>query len=300
MTVTARPSSQQPVKGMNTSSTLLSEESLREFQSRYGDSASISVAGMDGTSSPTVGDSRAPYAWSTAKILIVAQTLLDSGGPNNLTEEQRSLISSALASSDNEAAAALHRQIEAGHGGLEGAAGAMNQLLRKAGDESTSVSTQGRSTYSTYGQTLWSSQAQASFMSALMRGCVLDGQSTTFLREQMGNVVPDQRWGLGEVQSPAFKAAGGLTPTGSTSSGPSAWSLRATVISMRSPSPPGLRTGRSRVVNDWQLTLRTGCNSTSAVLLARRGADPSCGMVRQPPGIPAVLAARGRHAILML
>lgn len=214
VTVTARPSSQQPVKGMNTSSTLLSEESLREFQSRYGDSASISVAGMDGTSSPTVGDSRAPYAWSTAKILIVAQTLLDSGGPNNLTEEQRSLISSALASSDNEAAATLHRQIEAGHGGLEGAAEAMNQLLRKAGDESTSVSTQGRSTYSTYGQTLWSSQAQASFMSALMRGCVLDGQSTTFLREQMGNVVPDQRWGLGEVQSPAFKGGWGPDPDG--------------------------------------------------------------------------------------
>ena len=72
----------------------------------------LDLRGRNGrTSSPTVGDSRAPYAWSTAKILIVAQTLLDSGGPNNLTEEQRSLISSALASSDNEAAAALHRQM---------------------------------------------------------------------------------------------------------------------------------------------------------------------------------------------
>ncbi len=214
VTVTAQPSSQQTVQKNAASSGLLTEESLKEFASRYGNTASIAVTGLDGKSSPAVGDTRAPYAWSTAKILIVAQTLLDSGGPANLTEEQRNLISSSLSTSDNEAAAALHRQIEAGHGGLQGAADAMNQLLRKAGDESTSISTQGRSTYSTYGQTLWSSQAQATFMSALMRGCVLDGQSTTFLREQMGNVVPDQRWGLGEVQSPAFKGGWGPDPDG--------------------------------------------------------------------------------------
>ena len=175
----------------------------------------------------------------------------------------------------------------------------MNQLLRKAGDESTSVSTQGRSTYSTYGQTLWSSQAQASFMSALMRGCVLDGQSTTFLREQMGNVVPDQRWGLGRSNPRRSRAAGVLTrreiPRPAGRRGP----LRATVISMRSPSPPGLRTGRSRVVNDWQLTLRTGCNSTSAVLLGA-GVLIKLRDGSTAPGIPAVLAARGRHAILML
>ena len=60
-----------------------------------------------------------------------------------------------------------------------------------------------------------------------------------------------------------------------------------------------LRTGRSRVVNDWQLTLRTGCNSTSAVLLARRVLIQASGWF-DSPGHPAVLAADGRHAILML
>ena len=212
-TITVPPTIGRPPRASGTT-TVLSEQDLQEFEDRYGDSAAVAVAGLDGADVSGTGDNRAPYAWSTAKLLLVAQTLQDAGGPSGLSDEQRSLISRSLSASDNEAAAELHRQLAATHGGLAGAADAMDGLLRKAGDRSTIVSTVGRDTYSTYGQTLWPVSEQARFMAAIARGCVLDADSTTFLRDQMGQVVTEQRWGIGEVGSSAFKGGWGPDPDG--------------------------------------------------------------------------------------
>ncbi len=215
-TVTVRPGGGEPVDGTPVVGVgpLLAASALGQFEARFGDAAAVAVAPLNGGEIVTTGDARSPYAWSTAKVLIVALTLQDADGPDGLNSEQRDLIERALSSSDNEAAAALHRELEARHGGLQGAADAMTALLRRAGDSSTEVSTIGRDTYSTYGQTLWSAAEQARFMAALMRGCVLPDSSTQFLRDQMGNVVSDQRWGLGDAGSPAFKGGWGPDPDG--------------------------------------------------------------------------------------
>ena len=168
-----------------------------------------------------------------------APTLLDSVDRTTLTE--------GAAESDLRCARVLRQRggrgaapaVEAGRlGGLEGAAEAMNQLLRKAGDGRRRSRPRVVRPTRPAGQLLWSSQAQASFMSALMRGCVPDGQSTTLPAGADGQRGARPALGSGEVQSPAFKGGWGPDPDGNTSSGRSAWSLRATVISMRSPSPP--------------------------------------------------------------
>lgn len=193
---------------------LLTAADLAQFAERFGDTAAVAVAPLDGEPISATGDTRSPYAWSTAKVLIVAQTLKDAGGPEGLTADQVDLIERSLSASDNEAAAALHRQLEDSHGGLQGAADAMADLLRSAGDTDTVISTVGRDSYSTYGQTLWRVDEQARFVAALVRGCVLPAAATDFLVEDLGNVVEDQRWGLADAGSPAFKGGWGPDPDG--------------------------------------------------------------------------------------
>lgn len=169
---------------------------------------------LDGGPAISTPETGSTYAWSTAKPLIVARLLADVGGPNGLTPAQRQLISASLSISDNEAAAALHRELVATYGSVEGAAAAMAELLVSAGDTQTEVSTVGRSTSSTYGQTLWPAAAQAEFLAALARGCVVDPASTDYLVAAMGTVDPSTSWGLGTIDAVAFKGGWGPDPDG--------------------------------------------------------------------------------------
>lgn len=193
---------------------LLSSEDLSGFAEDFGDSAAVSVQDLTGGQAVRTGDTRTPYAWSTIKVLIVARVLADAGGPGGLTAEQRALVERALSRSDNDAAAALYRELEARHGGLTGAARAMDQVLRDSGDDATRVSTVGRDGFSTYGQTRWTVGAQTRFLAALARHCILTPDSDEYILEAMSGAVSDQRWGLGHVDSPAFKGGWGPDPDG--------------------------------------------------------------------------------------
>jgi hypothetical protein len=156
------------------------------------------IGSPDGASVETAGDLRSGSAWSTIKVPISAQVIEDAGGPDQLSAEQQSLIQRAITQSDNAAAASLWSELEGRHGGAQGAADEVTAILRKAGDDETQVSTQGRAGFSPYGQTEWSLLNQHKFMTALVGDCVVSPATSRYLLDLMGRVTSDT-WGLGSA-----------------------------------------------------------------------------------------------------
>ena len=150
-------------------------------------------------------------AWSTIKVPIAARVILDRGGPANITSDERSLIERAITASDNAAAAQLWDELSKRHGGPQGAATAVTEILASTGDSSTTVSTVGRDGFSPYGQTEWSLEAQQRFMAALAGGCLDAAAGGDYLLDVMGRVIPAQRWGLGSAGASA-RIKGGWGP----------------------------------------------------------------------------------------
>ena len=142
------------------------------------------------------------------------RVLQDAGGPDGLTAAQRTQIELALTASDNDAAASLFDSLVQRYGGVDGAAAAVGEVLREAGDERTGVSTVGRDGFSPYGQTDWSLREQHRFMAALAAGCVGDRASREYVLDLMGEVTSDT-WGLGSAGVPArWKGGWGPAPDG--------------------------------------------------------------------------------------
>jgi Beta-lactamase enzyme family len=159
------------------------------------------------------GELTADVAWSTIKVPIALRVLEDAGGPSRLSGELRALIEQAITVSDNKAADQLFADLAARHGGTAGAAEAVTEVLREAGDRVTRVSTAGRGAASPYGQTIWSLREQARFMSALAGGCVASAGSRRYVLDLMGRVT--DRWGFGATGAPArWKGGWGPDPNG--------------------------------------------------------------------------------------
>ena len=168
--------------------------------------ATIGPPGMVGPSAEG-GTLTSGPAWSTIKVPISLRVLEDAGGPSKLSPHQRELITRAITLSDNEAAAELFAGLERTHGGLTGASQAVAEMLRAAGDNTTQVSTVGRGSFSTYGQTEWSLPEQHRFMAALAGGCIGSEVSRRYLMGLMGQVTSDT-WGLGSAGVPALWKGG--------------------------------------------------------------------------------------------
>jgi hypothetical protein len=152
---------------------------------------------------------RGLFAWSTIKVPIALAVLQKVGGPDGLTEAQRSDLERALTESDNEAAARLFEAL----GDSERATAAVTKVLRAAGDASTQVSTVGRDGFSPYGQTDWPLKAQHRFMAALAGGCFGDAPARDYVLDLMGRVTSDE-WGLGSAGLPARWKGGWGPETG--------------------------------------------------------------------------------------
>ena len=89
------------------------------------------VIGAPGGNGELLGDGSqlsSVSAWSTIKVPIAERILTDAGGPSGLTSSQRENIEAAITLSDNEAAATLFSDLEATHGGLEGASTAVGEV----------------------------------------------------------------------------------------------------------------------------------------------------------------------------
>jgi hypothetical protein len=190
--------------------------SFAELMTRIGAQGEVAFQSLDGSAPQTVGSFAAPFAWSSIKPVILAQLLKDEGGEAQLSADQKANARAALTTSDNAAAMALFSDVASQHGGADGAAAAMTQLLRRAGDSQTQVSSVGRDGFSPYGQTLWTPSAQAKFVSSLARGCLLAAGSTDYVLGLMSEVTASQRWGFGVLPSVTVQKPGwGPDPDGS-------------------------------------------------------------------------------------
>jgi hypothetical protein len=170
----------------------------------------VGAPGGDGTRLGNGSNLSSISAWSTIKVPISERILNDAGGPSGISSTQQGNINAAITLSDNDAAAALFSDLEASHGGLGGASTAVGEMLRQAGDGQTVISTQGRDSFSTYGQTDWSLEEQNKYMAALAGGCISDSASRKYLFEEMSQVTSDT-WGFGSAGVPA-KWKGGWGP----------------------------------------------------------------------------------------
>jgi beta-lactamase class A len=170
--------------------------SFETLASSLGGEVGIAVGAVGSDDAQQLGPLQTGSAWSTIKLPIAARVIEDAGGADVLSADTRDLIRRAITASDNAAAASLWTQLGSQHGGSSGAAAAVGELLAGAGDTATTVSTVGRDGFSPYGQTEWSLSAQERFVSSLAAGCVAPAAASE-LRSLMGQVVSDQRWGLG-------------------------------------------------------------------------------------------------------
>lgn len=145
-----------------------------------------------------LGDLTTGVAWSTSKVPLAIAALRENPG---VTAEMRASITQ----SDNDAAEAMWQSL----GGGERAASAVTQVLRLAGDETTVVpSTRLREGFTVFGQTEWSAASQVTFGANLP--CLPDSGPVL---DEMGMIVPEQRWGLGRIDGARFK--GGWGPAAS-------------------------------------------------------------------------------------
>ncbi len=179
------------------------EASFDSLASSLPASVGLAVLPLGGGKIREFGDLREGHAWSSIKVPILATLLKEQG--ETLGAEEESLATSAITASDNEAAAALFDRIEASHGGLDGASAAVGEVLHAAGATSTEVATAPPppGAVSTYGQTVWSVGDAARFFSALGRCEVLGPTGTGYVESLMEEVIPEQRWGLGEGGFPS-------------------------------------------------------------------------------------------------
>jgi hypothetical protein len=218
-TVSADPATRSPSPPARAarrapSTALLSAADLRSFarlEQQMSGALGLAVGPLGSSRVRQVlGSLRTGSAWSTIKLPIVVRVMADAGGPDALSDEVSRDIRQALTASDNAAAADLWASLASTYGGVTGAAAAVEEVLRDAGDRQTRVSTRGRAGFSPYGQTSWSLASQQRFIAALAGGCVTDPAVAAGTLSLMADVVPAQRWGLGSVGRPArFKGGWG-------------------------------------------------------------------------------------------
>lgn len=198
---------------------ILTKEELAQARALWGSRVGLAVVGLDGGLVAGFEGQGVPYAWSTTKLLLVTQLLIESSGPEGIPTSLSYSVERALTASDNESAAEVNAWLKSRYGGPERTAERLTEVLREAGDKRTTIRA-GQEENSNYGLSQWDVQSQARFFSELSRGCVLDPRSTGFLLGVLGQVVQEQSWGLGGVGATSFKGGWGAK------SGESAFQVR--------------------------------------------------------------------------
>lgn len=158
----------------------------------FGGTAGIAVS--DGTTATSAGDDTAYPAWSTSKVPIAIAALRQDP---SLTAP----AAAAITASNNEAAETLWLSLP------EGAA---DQVLAEGGLQVSMNTVKIRPEFSVFGQTAWSPSSQATFAANLP--CVAGSAPVLDL---MGQVSPDQAYGIGQLPGARFKGGWGPDPSGS-------------------------------------------------------------------------------------
>ena len=203
---TAAPSS--PVTGTPSQPAPAGEAGLAadfaQLETKLNAVAGIVVGAVGNGQAPmTLGNWQTGPAWSTIKVpLIIAGMRAEPQKPPVITEAMKA----AITESDNAAAesvwASLDDPVTAAH--------KVQDVLRETGDTQTIVqSHKVRPEFTAFGQTIWSLSNQVQFLSA----AVCDKANDPVF-SLMGQVEPDQRWGIGTIGGAQFKGGWGPSETG--------------------------------------------------------------------------------------
>lgn len=165
-------------------------------------SLSVAVIAVGSDAQPIhLGEAGSPVAWSTAKVPLAIAVERSSRA-----EALRPTMRRAITASDNEAALELWRSL----GGSDAAGRATDRVLRDFGDPATVTQTeQVRPPYTAFGQTRWTVDDQARFAAHLP--CRAEAAP---VYSAMGQIIPDQRWGLGRIPDARFKGGWGPSSQG--------------------------------------------------------------------------------------
>jgi len=160
---------------------------------------SLGIAWVDAAGAHGLGSLTGGPAWSTIKVPLAIAAL------GNPTATTRANIGAAIRHSDNAAAAALWDQL----GGGTTAAAQVDAVLRALGSSATATQAQQvHPPYTPYGQTVWALADQARFAAGL--ACASGaGTAEASVLATMGEIVADQRWGLGRLDGARFKGGWG-------------------------------------------------------------------------------------------
>jgi hypothetical protein len=148
----------------------------------------------------TAGEWSTGVAWSTIKVPL-AIAGLRATDPPEATEAMRA----AITLSDNDAAESIWQ----GLGDPATAAKKVEAVLAESGAPATVESQKVRPEFTAFGQTTWSLNDQATFLSSA--ACDPRNQPVIDL---MAQIAPDQRWGLGQIPGAEFKGGWGPSPDG--------------------------------------------------------------------------------------
>jgi hypothetical protein len=142
------------------------------------------------------GELRASRAWSTMKVPVIVASITRERADHHAVER-------AITQSDNDATLELWNTLDDGPSEVEA-------VLRRAGDTETTLEREPDPRgWSSFGRTVWTLTAAATFYRALARGELLSPADTERVLDAMGRVVEEQRWGLGTLPGVRFKGGWG-------------------------------------------------------------------------------------------
>ena len=146
------------------------------------------------------GDWQEGPAWSTIKVPLVIAAYRQ-GKPPQVT----AMMKAAITESDNAAAESLWAQL----GDPPAAAQRVQHILQETGDPTVVESRRLRAEFTAFGQTIWSLTNQIRFVA----GSFCDGANEPIFH-LMGQVAPNQTWGIGDIPGAEFKGGWGPSPSG--------------------------------------------------------------------------------------
>jgi len=201
-TMPARPSTpvpSRPQAGPSVPGTL--ETEFTQLETTLHAKVGIAFSPVGSGQNPTAwGDWQEGPAWSTIKVpLVIAGYRRQT--PPQITDTMRA----AIVESDNTAAESVWATL--GH--PPAAAQRVQQILQETGDPTTVESQKVRPEFTAFGQTIWSLVDQARFIASA--SCNSENDPIFAL---MGQVEPNQSWGIGAIPGSQFKGGWGPSPSG--------------------------------------------------------------------------------------
>ncbi|WP_309234493.1 hypothetical protein [Nocardia sp. XZ_19_385] len=175
------------------SESLASEFAL--LKPAFGGRVGLAIMPVGGGKMTVLGDWTSGIAWSTIKVPLAIAALRHD--PEGVLSD----VEAAITWSDNGAADALWASLGAG----AEAAKAVQEVLDEAGDDDTDIAaSHTQLDLSAFGATEWTLTDQVKFAAKLP--CLAESGTVTKL---MGEITPEQAWGLGKLDDVEFKGGWG-------------------------------------------------------------------------------------------